>query len=443
MKLRSRGLRAKGAALLAGTSLVAIALSGCSGGASAGGSGGGLTLSKKPVTLTFQWWGDAVRAKITRDAVSKFEKLHHNIHIQTQFADYSPYQEKLATESAGGNAPDIFQMDLPYLSTYGKRGALLDLNTLKPKLDLSSFQTGELQDGEVGGKLYALVNAVNAPAIMVNPDLLKKAGVAMPDDTTWTWSDLVKDAAAVSKASGGKFHGMEEWGYDEDALYYWERAHGSQVFDTSGHVKADAASVTAFFQYVSDLQSSGATAGPSVVTEDESAGEDASMMATGKAAFAFEYTNALSALRTDSKAPLQLLRLPTTPGSSAVPYYYNASQFWSVSSRTSHPAEAALFLDFLANSKAAADSLAADRGIPANPPIRTYIAPKLEAADKDQVAFLNGLKVASAPAVPPPGATTIHALLQKYTESVMFKRTTPSAAADGFIKDLTTAVNNG
>ncbi|MDX3106771.1 hypothetical protein ACIBO5_33400 [Nonomuraea angiospora] len=40
--------------------------------------------------------------------------------------------------------------------------------------------------------------------------------------------------------------------------------------------------------------------------------------------------------------------------------------YWSISARSKHPAEAALFVDFLADSQEAADVLLTGRGVPAN-----------------------------------------------------------------------------
>src|SRR5665648_351516 len=266
---------------------MAVGLSGCASGGSspsatattATGTGGdALELSGEPVTLTFQWWGGAERADRTNAAVDKFEEENPNITVETQYADYAPYQEKLATQSAGGQSPDVFQMDLPYVSTYASGGALLDLTTLAPILDLTDFEAADLETGQVDGKLYALLNGVNAAVVLVNPSLLEKAGVPMPDDETWSWEDLQEASAAVSEAGGGDFVGLQDWGFCEDALYYWQRDHGSAVYDSAGDVVADVSAVTAFFQYALDLQSSGATAPASVVSESMAAGQDAQMM---------------------------------------------------------------------------------------------------------------------------------------------------------------------
>ena len=69
--------------------------------------------------------------------------------------------------------------------------------------------------------------------------------------------------------------------------------------------------------------------------------------------------------------------------------YYKPSMFWSVSSRTKHPAEAAAFVNFLANDEEAAKVLLTERGVPANQKIRGTINGLLKETDKAAADFLD------------------------------------------------------
>jgi multiple sugar transport system substrate-binding protein len=110
--------------------------------------------------------------------------------------------------------------------------------------------------------------------------------------------------------------------------------------------------------------------------------------------------------------------------------------FWSISARSKHPAEAALFVNFLANTPEAGDVLLTDRGVPANTKVRAAITPKLTEADKAAAEYLGALKVGPAPRVTPNGASGIEAILKRHTEGVLFERQTPQQAAAAFIKEL-------
>ena len=84
------------------------------------GSGGGTNLA-----LTF--WGNPTRNKNTQAEIEAYMKANPDMKIAAQPGEFSSYWDKLATQTAGGTAPDIIQMDMAYISEYGNRGALLDL----------------------------------------------------------------------------------------------------------------------------------------------------------------------------------------------------------------------------------------------------------------------------------------------------------------------------
>ena len=98
------------------------------------------------MALTF--WGNPTRNKNTQAEIDAYMKANPNVKIEAQPGIFSSYWEKLATQTAGGTAPDIIQMDMAYISEYGHRGALLDL----AKVDTSKFVPGTVDSGKIEGK---------------------------------------------------------------------------------------------------------------------------------------------------------------------------------------------------------------------------------------------------------------------------------------------------
>ena len=111
------------------------------------------------------------------------------------------YWDKLATQTAGGQAPDIIQMDMNYISEYGTRQALLDL----AKVDVSKFTEGTVDSGKINDQLVGINAGVNSVIILGNPKIFEKAKVDVPDDTTWTWDSMIDVAAEVSAKAGVPF----------------------------------------------------------------------------------------------------------------------------------------------------------------------------------------------------------------------------------------------
>ncbi|MEU4536532.1 hypothetical protein AB0G15_16860 [Streptosporangium sp. NPDC023825] len=136
------------------------------------------------------------------------------------------------------------------------------------------------------------------------------------------------------------------------------------------------------------------------------------------------------------RSKLKLLKLPGESQATSPGAYYKPSMYWSISSRSKHPAEAALFVDFLANSEEAANVMLTDRGVPANTKIRAAITGKLSETDKAAVEYLDTVKVGTAPRVTPNGAGTLEAVIKRHTKEVLFDRMTPDQAAASFAKEL-------
>jgi multiple sugar transport system substrate-binding protein len=419
-------------------SLTATLLVACS-----SGSGAGDDLSSEPVTLRFTWWGADDRHKRTQQIIDLFQKEHPNITVRGEFKEWNGYWDSLATTVAANDAPDLIQMDELYLASYAERGALLDLNEAKKHLVTNDFDGKALATGAIDGKQYGLPVGLASYSIVVNTDLLAKYGVAMPDDTKWSWDDLRKVGEEVSKAGGGSVWGVQSGGFnDTGGLHIRARQAGASLFDDKGKVVMPPQVLQDYWSYLLDIARSGVAPPPPVTVEKASGSLNQSLTATNTAAFGLWWNTQLTALTAASGAKLKLLRLPGEAQAKAPAAYYKPSMFWSVSARTKHPAEAAAFVNFLANNEAAANILLTERGVPANQKMRAAIAGKLKETDKAAAEFLDTLPISDPPRVTPNGASTIETILKRHTENVLFGRATPEQSATAFIKELQSEVDS-
>ncbi|NIK56239.1 ABC transporter substrate-binding protein [Kribbella shirazensis] len=427
----AKGLRAFTAAALATGLLAAAACGGDSGGPSSSSGGG-------EVTLRFTWWGGDTRTKLTQQAIDAYQKDHPNIKIKGEFGEWSGYWDKLATKVAANDAPDIIQMDEKYLREYADRGALQDLKKSEG-LDTGKFEDDTLKAGEFDGGLYGLNAGINSFAIVANPALFKAAGVAMPDDTTWTWDDYTRIAAELTTKLNGKASGTGAPGTNEAALNLWARQHGESLWTQDGKVGVSQEQVTAFYQQVLKMKDAKAIPSAEAISQDMNAALDQSAMATGKLAMTWMWSNQLNAMSKAAGTELKLLRVPSVEGKAdANGSYYKGSMFWSISSRTKHQKEAAEFVNYLANSTAAGNILLAERGVPPNTEIRAAVTPKLQPADAASAKFIQdiGKELGDPSPAPPVGGGQVEKIIQRYTTEVLFGRQTPDAAAKAFLDEV-------
>jgi multiple sugar transport system substrate-binding protein len=437
MRPFTRTRSTRGPRRLRAVAAVAIATSLLAASACGGDSGGGANADGE-VTLRFNWWGSDTRHKITQDVIDAFQKENPKIKIKGEYGEWSGYWDKLATTVAANDAPDVIQMDEKYLREYAKRGALLDLKKAEG-LDTGKFEPDTLGAGEFDDGLYGLSAGINAFTIVANPAVFKAAGVPLPDDKTWTWDQYTQLAAQITTKLNGKGWGTGAYGTNDASLNVWARQRGESLFTKDGKVGVTPEVVTDFYTNLLKMRDAKATPSAEFTSQDMNAPLDQGGMATGKLAMSYAWSNQLNALSKASGQELKLLRLPSVSGkASENGSYYKGSMFWSISSRSKHPKEAAKFVSYLANSTAAGDLLLAERGVPPNTEIRAAVGPKLKPADAASLAFIQGIaKELGEPSPPPPvGGGQVEKIIQRYTTEVMFGRQQPAQAAKAFIDEL-------
>lgn len=416
---------------LATAAALALLASGCSS-SSAGDSGGN-------VTVRFTWWGNDLRNKQTQQVIDAFQASHPNIRIQAEPGVWSSYWDKLATTTAANDSPDIIQMDQAYIAEYGGRGALLDLSK-QGNIDTSKIDRDALTSGQVDGKQYGLSTGQNAKAVMINTKMFQDYGVPIPDDKTWTWDDYTTTAAqiAAAAAKAGQTNYGSSYSLTDSDLNTWAMQHGGSLYSADRGLGFTEDTATSFFQNVLNLRNRNAAPPANIATEDISAPVEQTLFATGKTAMSWWWTNQVNALQSALKTEVKILRAPSSTGSARDNgMSYKPSMFWSVSSRSKHPKEAAEVVNYLLNNLDAAKTILTERGFPTNSEVQAAIDPLLTPADKAAAAFLKDIKpdLKNVPPVPPTGSSGVQALIQRYSTDVLFDRKSPSDAANGLIQE--------
>lgn len=421
-------------------SFAMLALSGC--GTSVDANDVPVVPSEGDVTIRLDWWGGDSRIRATEQAVKAFESEHPNIHVQTEYSDWTGYWDKLAVQSAGGNAPDVMQMDELYLSFYGGMNALLDLSKAEEYLDLSGIDSNLLDMGKLDGKQVAAPLSTAQFGVIVNNDVLDSLGLSVPDTAnSWTWDEFEEFAKQVVERSNGEVIGANtpSNGY---SLQLWARQNGEQLF--KGNVVAISSHTLAqFLEVPAKWVSNGIEVSKETWSENVSASLNDSAFGKGQQAMMFAQASQITAyaqaVGTDN---MSLLPIPQNKAGSRT-NYLKPGMYWCISSGSQHPAEAAMLVDYLLNDKNVGEIFGTERGVPSNTGIRKDLSVTASGTDKLSLDFVDEIAstLGEAPEVTPNGASDLDKFIVRYQQDVVFGKQEPLAAAEAMIRELQESID--
>lgn len=401
------------------------------------GSGGG---DDDEVTVRFAWWGSDLRHQNTQEIIELFEEQNPNISVEAEYGDWDGYWDQIATQSAGGNAPDIIQMDELYLREYADRGALLELSDI----DVSEFDEATVDTGRTEDGLYAISLGVVTAATPVNPELFDEAGVDLPDDSTWTWDEFAELSAEI-EANLDDVYGVGLGGGGDLLLPAWKHQQGEPLFSEEGELQLSAEEAEDYIEFVMDFEEESSAPSADVMVEQEGLGPEEGFLATNEAAMgSATWATQITATTEASGADLELLHMPSSTGTvEDNGEWIKGAMFLSVDSGTDHPEEAKEFIEFFVNSSEANEINGMERGLPANLEIRDAVVQDASEPERKAAEFVTSVEEGdpvNVP-VPPPGVGEFNDIVNRYVSEVRFGRMEIEEAAEGMARELEDAVS--
>lgn len=160
-----------------------------------------------------------------------------NIRIQYEPGVNQGYFEKLKTEIAAGNEPDIYWIGAVELADFVATGKVLDL---KPYIDkdgsftLDSFVQQPIAELNRDGKVYGLPRDISTMVVYYNADLFKAAGLPTPQELAaqgrWNWESFLDTARKLTDPARQQYGvGFGNWW--GPAWGYFTYAAGGGIFN--------------------------------------------------------------------------------------------------------------------------------------------------------------------------------------------------------------------
>ncbi|WHT21815.1 ABC transporter substrate-binding protein [Crossiella sp. CA-258035] len=407
-------------ALLTALGLV-FGLAACGGGAAEG-----------EIRLRFVWWGNQDRATLTQRAVALFEQRNPGVRVDTTFTSFAAYWEKLATETAGGNPPDVMQLDYRYLNEYAGRGVLLDLaGSLGKQIRTADWHQGLLAAGKVGAKQVGVPLAQNTTTIVYDPKPFAAKGIPEPK-LGWTWQDYL---ATATRLTQGQLAGATDFAGTEDVFEMWLRQCGKQLYTAEGQFAFTESDLREFWQLAARFRAAGAL-NHTELTAGLNQGPEQTPLGRRRTATEHSYDSIFGGYHAIRPNELKLAPYPSD-NPAQLGQYRKPSQLLSVFARTKQREAAVKLVDFLLNDEEAGKILGATRGLPPNLKIRAQVADSLQGPDRQVYDYETALEphLGDPPPPPPKGDGAVYKLMQRLNEEVVFGRKTIDEAVRQFFTD--------
>lgn len=393
------------------------------------------------VELSVFWWGGDRRAELTEQALRLYTQQNPKVTFRVTWQGNTGYYERLATQAASGNVPDLFQIDDNYLTEYAERDVTLDLtgHVTGGQLDLSGLPSSLAQYGQVAGRTMGVAAAENTPGLIYNKSLLDRLDVAEPQ-IGMSYDEFLDWAVTVTQRSGGKVAGAMDPSADYKALWLWLRAQGKELYQ-GRQVGFTVDDVIRWFRLWEDARKRGATPSTELIRQANNGDVTRQLVVTGQAATSFMWSNQLPELQKNTKDRLAVITYPGTPKAQ----WARASMYWAAFRGTRHPETVVDVIDFLTNNIAAGQILGTERGLSANLGVRQVVQDALtDEAMKASAVFETEMaqRFGPAPVPPPKGHAKVRAMLIKTAESVQSGKVKINSAAVAFVNQANTALTS-
>ena len=396
------------------------------------------TEAEVPVSLRFSWWGSNPRHEATLKNIERYQELNSNITIEPEYGGFDGYKDRFYIQIAGGEAPDIAQIDFKWvfelISNY--KDYFTNLYEVD-EIDLSNYDKNFLTS--VCGTedfLIGIPLGTTCYGMIYNREFFEKFNLTDPGH--WTWDDIIEMGKKVQSQDPNSHllvcrlsnfvylvRTMLKQMTGQDMISYdYERTYTEE-------------DLTKVFQWVLDLVESGTLCSfEELMPYATSYPEQVPGWIDGTYGLAFSMGSTASGTISGSPFEIGTLYLPIMKDAKNIGWATTASQLYSIPKNNAHVTEAAIFVNYLINDKDAYMTTADTRGIPSN----SVAAKDLAEADMldPQIIEINeksmelGTEVDNGPSL----TSSITDLIQEYVQQVGYKKMTPAEAAAEYIKEV-------
>lgn len=393
------------------------------------------------------WWGGTARHDKMNAIFDAFEAANPGVTISREPAPFGSFWERIPTQFAGGNAPDLLWMTEQHVVDYAQAGRVMDLRDLEPMgLDLSGFRPADLEARAYEGKIVRLPIGDTGPATMANTKMFEEAGIDLPTDD-WTWDQFRQAAIDLSAALGNGRYGVSYRAGDAGIFDGFLSQDGKSLFAPNGapELNFEAADAERYFSEWKSLLDEGGCVPVEIESETQSGPFEDMPFARGQCAILIQNSNQLVTYSQTIKANLgddvevQVTMLPR--------YGANKSSTVkgtdiSVNAATQYPEEVARLITFFFTDPGANEILGFELGAPPNQVFLENVLPHLTPTELTLAEYHQRNAELLRPVnMFPRGGQRINGLFSELGLAVGFGQVSPADAAGQIVDEMARAIS--
>jgi multiple sugar transport system substrate-binding protein len=395
------------------------------------------------ISLRFTWWGDAKRHDKYNAIADLYQELNPHVEIVREFGSWGDYWDKLATQTAGGNAPDIIGMHATYVADYARRNTLLDLSSYieDGTVDISNFPPAVQGAGKVNGTTVMVAQGVTMTGWEYNSGMFDDLNVEYPD-YDWTWEDFKAKLAELKEAISepGVWPSVDDSG-EITSVQVFARQRGTDLFTEEGKLGVTVDDMKAWFSMWDEFRQAEMIPDAATTEQYLNVTLDQGLFVKGKVALdGFPFNQIPLYQNYITNGEVHALRRPSIPGGEEGEFIEGS--YLAVSSTSEHPKEAAAFISFFVNNEEAVKIFKIEQGAYGSTKANELITPLLAPPEQRTIEAIDrSLKTAGQLPLPPAGQGEVRSLLLEVAQSIAFGQRTVEEGAQYFV-DQTTAILN-
>lgn len=184
--------------------VLALSMTACGAKAPASSAGTSAPAEKtaESVKLTLGIW-DVNQEPGMKAMMEKFTETNPNISVEVQVTPWDEYWTKMEAAATGGALPDVFWMHTNEFVKYASNDMLMPLDDVIGE-GFKNFPEGLVSLSTYNGKHYGVPKDFDTIALLYNKELFDKAKVEYPTDA-WTWDDMLAAAKKMTDPTNGVY----------------------------------------------------------------------------------------------------------------------------------------------------------------------------------------------------------------------------------------------